>query len=452
MSDDPYWNPGQAGEPSGRFSGGDPLVTGDFESWWHATLDVVQRSWRTVGLILLIGVVLPRWILGAFNSNVRDTEVKVDVTDFGAVVREYAPSAIVGFIGVILSLAVLYVAGSAALAAVRVATAEAAGGFLSLGEAFRFGFRRGGKFFLWLLLAWVTIGVGLVLCVLPGLWAIFALSLMAPAAVFEARRSPYARSIQLTHSAFWPALGRLIIVVLVAIAANIIINMVGLLLAGVWHGLFAPWLAAVLTIITEAIMALLLLAPMIWILAASLCTYAWLRGRTESVSATSLSAEAAGATAPAAPQGGYFGGPAAGAAGYEGQQGYSGQPPQAPPYADPSHQQAPGAGGWPQEPGQPPQAGGQAGQQPWEAPQAPFADPGQAPGGGQPPYSEPTQPQTDPNQYADPGQPLPEPGVWPQEPTQPDLEQPGHSTDPVDPADPGEPGHPGRPDQPGPTS
>lgn len=303
MSDDPYWNAGPSGEPSGRFTGGDPLVTDTFEGWWHASLDVVQRSWRTVGLILLIGVVLPRWVLGAFNNNVRAPERDVVVTDWQAWVREYSPGLAVWIIGGILTLAVLYVSGSAVLGAVRTAAAEAAGGFLALGEAFSFGFRRGGKFFLWLLLAWITITVGLVLCVLPGLWAIFALSLMAPAAVFEARRSPYARSIQLTHSAFWPALGRIIIVVLVALAANIIIALIGLLLAGVWHTVFAPWLATVMTVLTEAIMALLLLAPMIWILAASLCTYAWLRGRAESVSATSLSAEAAGVAIPTAEPG-----------------------------------------------------------------------------------------------------------------------------------------------------
>jgi hypothetical protein len=294
MSDDPYWNTAAAGEPSGRFTGADPLVTDTFDGWWHASMDVVQRSWRTVGLILLIGVVLPRWVLGAFNNNVRAPERDIEVTDWSAWVREYSPGIAVGVVGAILTLIVLYVSGSAVLAAVRTAAAEAAGGFLSLGEAFSFGFKRGGRFFLWLLLAWATIMVGLVLCVIPGLWAIFALSLMAPAAVFEARRSPYARSIQLTHSEFWPALGRIIIVVLVALAANIVISLVGLLLAGLWHGVFAPWLAAVMTVLTEAVMSLLLLAPMIWILAASLCTYAWLRGRTESVSATSLSAEAAG--------------------------------------------------------------------------------------------------------------------------------------------------------------
>jgi hypothetical protein len=303
MSDDPYWNAGQADEPSGRFSGGDPLVTDTFEGWWHASLDVVQRSWRTVGLILLIGVVLPRWILSAFNNTVRSPEIEVTDTDWGTIVQQANPGVAAGIIGAILTLAVLYVSGSAALAAVRTAAAEAAGGFLALGEAFSFGFKRGGKFFLWLLLAWLTIGAGLVLCVLPGLWAVFALSLMAPAAVFEARRSPYARSIQLTHSAFWPALGRIVIVVLVAVAANLVIGLVGLLLAGVWHAVFASWLASVLIILTEAVMALLLLVPMIWIAAASLCTYAWLRGRAESVSATSLSAEAAGVAIPTAEPG-----------------------------------------------------------------------------------------------------------------------------------------------------
>lgn len=288
MSDDPYWNTEPGGEPSGRFSGGDPLVTDSFDGWWNASLAVVRRSWRSIGLILLVGVVLPRWIFGSYRSLTDGDRVEVD-----NLADTWWPGASAAVVGGLLGLLLLYVAGAAVLAATRAAAAEAAGGFLALGEAFSFGFRRGWKFWLWLILAWITVSVGLVACLLPGLWAAFALSLMGPAAVFEAHRSPYARSIQLTHSAFWAALGRLIIVVLVAFAANLVIGVIGVLLAGVWHAVFAGWLASVLTVLTEAVMALLLLAPMIWVLGAALCTYAWLRGRAESVSATSLSAEAA---------------------------------------------------------------------------------------------------------------------------------------------------------------
>ena len=288
MSDDPYWNTEPGGEPSGRFSGGDPLVTDSFEGWWNASLEVVRRSWRSIGLILLAGVVLPRWILGSYQSLAGGHRLEVD-----DLAGTWWPGTGGAVVGGLLGLVLLYLTGSSLLAATRTAAAEAAGGFLSLGEAFSFGFRRGWKFWLWLLLAGATVSVGVVACLLPGLWAAFALSLMGPAAVFESHRSPYTRSIQLTHSAFWASLGRLILVVLVAFAANLVIGVVGLLLAGVWHAVFAGWLASVLTVLTEAVMALVLLAPMIWVLAASLCTYAWLRGRTESVSATSLSAEAA---------------------------------------------------------------------------------------------------------------------------------------------------------------
>ncbi|GAB3997026.1 hypothetical protein GCM10029992_18760 [Glycomyces albus] len=288
MSDDPYWNTEPGSEPSGRFSGGDPLVTDSFDGWWNASLAVVRRSWRSIGLILLLGVVLPRWIFGSYRSLTDGDRIEVD--DLAAT---WWPGTSAAVVGGLLGLVLLYVAGSAVLAANRAAAAEAAGGFLALGEAFSFGFRRGWKFWLWLILAWITVSVGLVACLLPGLWAAFALSLMGPAAVFESHRSPYARSIQLTHSAFWAALGRLIIVVLVAFAANLVIGIIGVLLAGVWHAVFAGWLASVLTVVTEAVMALLLLVPMIWVLGAALCTYAWLRGRAESVSSTSLSAEAA---------------------------------------------------------------------------------------------------------------------------------------------------------------
>ncbi|HEX2146011.1 MAG TPA: hypothetical protein VHG10_16045, partial [Glycomyces sp.] len=125
MSDDPYWNSGRPGEPSGRVFGGDPLVTDTFEGWWHASLDVVQRSWRTVGLVLLIGVVLPRWILGAYNNNVRAPHTDMVVSDWDAWARAYSPGVAVAVVGGILTLAVLYVSGSAALAAVRTAAAEA---------------------------------------------------------------------------------------------------------------------------------------------------------------------------------------------------------------------------------------------------------------------------------------------------------------------------------------
>ncbi|MCH7232774.1 hypothetical protein L0U85_18230 [Glycomyces sp. L485] len=291
MNDDPYWNAETPIEPSGRFAGGDALVTDTFEGWWNASLAAVARSWRSMGLILLIGVVLPRWILSSYSS-LASGEVGFD---WNGSATGYWPGWPAAAFGGLLGLALLYLFGAAALAATRAAAAEAAGGFVSLGEAFRFGFRLGWKFWLWLLLAWVTVGVGLALCVLPGLWAAFALSLMVPAATFEHRRSPYARSVQLTHSAFWPALGRLIIVVLVVFAANVIIALLGALLSLLWTGIFAGWLAAVLTVLTHGVMALLLLVPMIWVLAAALCSYAWLRGRAESVSATSLSAEASDA-------------------------------------------------------------------------------------------------------------------------------------------------------------
>lgn len=300
MSDDPYWSAEAPGEPSGRFGGGDALVTDTFASWWNAALGVVARSWRSMGLILLIGAVLPRWLLGAYwllaSPDTDSAEAAFRDGEWGAAVDESLPGLPAAIVGALLGLALLYLGAVAALAATRTAAAEAAGGFLSLGEAFGFGFARGWRLWLWLLPAWATIAVGMLLCVLPGLWAAFALSLMVPAATFEHRRSPYARSVRLTHSSFWAALGRLAIVVMVVFAVNIAIGVLGAALAGVWSAVFSGWLASVLTVATEAVMALLLLVPMIWVLAAALCTYAWLRGRREPVSATSLSAEAADRT------------------------------------------------------------------------------------------------------------------------------------------------------------
>lgn len=291
MSEDPYWSAEAPGEPSGRFGGGDALVTDTFASWWHAVRGTVTRSWRSMGLVLLVGAVLPRWLLGAhwlLASPGGTAE-----SGWGAAVGGPLPGPPATIVGLLLGLALLYLGAVAALAATRTAAAEAAGGFLSPGEAFEFGFERGWRLWLWLLPAWATVAAGLAMFALPGLWAASALSLMVPAATFEPRRSPYARSMGLARSPFWAASGRLAVVAAAAFAANLVLGALGAALAALWRAVLDGWSAAVLTVATEAVMALLLLAPMIWVLSAALCTYAWLRGRREPVSATSLSAEAA---------------------------------------------------------------------------------------------------------------------------------------------------------------
>ncbi|TWJ10649.1 hypothetical protein LX16_4069 [Stackebrandtia albiflava] len=248
-------------------------------------MEVFHRSWRTIAVLMLIGVFIPSVILGSTNS-------LSGVDLYGASMDEYDTEMIGRSLpSLIAALIVGYLTALAWTAALRAAVKESVGESVSVGESLAYGLRRGLRLWGWGILAYLTVVIGLVLCVLPGLWALFALSLIAPAATFEAG-SPYVRSIKLTHRNFGGALGRLVLAWLVIVLFGCVVGLIGGAVSAAAAVALSGAAEVIVLILVQAVMSLVLIIPSVWLVGMILCTYVWARGRTEPVSAASLSMEA----------------------------------------------------------------------------------------------------------------------------------------------------------------
>lgn len=195
----------QAGPADGAFSSvGDPLVPDSgagFDVWLRQIRRVAVRSWVSVLVVSFAGIVAPISIIS----------VATDLTGVGG----YLPPNLADLRGLVDrlhdSLAGLLVLALVILCAAYVCAAGwAAGGWVmtreaqtgrraSLVEAFRFGFGRAAALWPWLLAVGLAIQVGLLMCVLPGVYVAGAASLFGFAKIFEPSLDPVRRSFSLTH-------------------------------------------------------------------------------------------------------------------------------------------------------------------------------------------------------------------------------------------------------------
>lgn len=169
-------------------------------------------------------------------------------------------------------------------AGIWTVTQNAADQPADLASAFAAAFRRVGPMSGWYLLYALMVGVGLVACVLPGLYLAVAGSLFSFVVVFERGRNPIGRSFWLVHKAFGQVLGR---VALLAVAALGVSCVVGLCTgaAGAAIGEAGIWLGDIVT-------ALLVVPIAAVALVGLLLTYTQARAGQEPVSTAALWAAA----------------------------------------------------------------------------------------------------------------------------------------------------------------
>lgn len=269
--DGPYWppEPGQ-GAPDPY----DPIVATDFNTWFNRVLGVFQRSWKSIGLIMLIGAVIPSLVVGTVN-----TAVGPIGTDMGKIEwSDYAGSGLWSLLAWIITG---FLAAAAVVAAIRVAVREGTPGVqVPFGESMSYGFGRALPMWGWTILASIVIAIGLCACVLPGIYLAIALAMLAPAFVFEGG-NPFVRSFKLTHSDFGRALSRLLVAALAFLVYGCIIGVPLGLIEGAIAKDGLGFGGFIVVLILEAIRAVLLLPVAIAAVAVVLVTYAELRARLE---------------------------------------------------------------------------------------------------------------------------------------------------------------------------
>jgi hypothetical protein len=215
-----------------------PPPNSGFDAWYTRVVATVRRSWRPLLVVLGLTHVLPTLVLGGivimYVALVRPEALRQSGTE------PFEGPDVAPFIGGLVFFAIVFILVVSLLQAIGYAAAtwivvrEAAGEPAEPGEALRYGARRMMGLWGWTLLSSLIMAGGLCLCILPGIYFAFALSLIGPVYLFE-RRNPIGRSWGLVHANFGPVLGRVALITAVVLAAQVIIsmlqNVVGLVLS-----------------------------------------------------------------------------------------------------------------------------------------------------------------------------------------------------------------------------
>jgi hypothetical protein len=284
---------GQSWPGQGYVGPFDPLVTppgAGISGWFTRATGVARRSWRSLLLIMLATQAVPAALIGL--AVIAATPATRSASAGGATGAAQAGpmlNELLTFLGVVSVLAVLasLLQSVGWAAGTWVLTREALAEPVRVAAALRYGVRRALGLWAWTLLAGVIITAGACACVLPGIYAAFALSLAGPIFLFE-RVNPIGRSFRIVHSRFGMVLGRVALVAAVVIGGSAAIGVaenVGLLAVGANAGLSVG--AGVVTVVAALLNLPFYAAQLVGLV----ITYAEQRGWEAPVNSAQLAGE-----------------------------------------------------------------------------------------------------------------------------------------------------------------
>jgi hypothetical protein len=223
----PWPPPGGPWPPPG-YDAGDPLVTLPGEGlggWFSRCVGALRRGWRVLLPVMALTHALPTLVLMLAIVPLYPVLPLEPETPGGP--PPPLPDGFLADVGVFLAalaglgllLAFLQAVGWAA--GTWVLARQAAGEPVAVGAALAYGLRRAPALWGWTLLYGLLVAIGFVLCYLPGLYVMAALSLFGPVLIFE-RSAPFGRARQIFHARLGPVLGRIALVGLAASMATMV--------------------------------------------------------------------------------------------------------------------------------------------------------------------------------------------------------------------------------------
>ncbi|MFC4146521.1 hypothetical protein ACFO0M_09660 [Micromonospora mangrovi] len=285
------WPPAGAGwDPA------DPLVTpphAGIGGWFSRLGGALRRGWRSLLPIVLLTQAVPGAVVSVLGLALAPTGEPTTGADGAPILPEgYLREMLTFYVTVLVAGLLLGLVQNLGWAAgTWVVTRQAAGEPAGTGAALRYGLRRALGLWGWSLVTALLITVGVCFCVLPGIYAAFALALVGPVYLFE-RQNPVGRSVRILHQRFGPVLGRLAVVA----AAIVLGGLLGFVLEAVGqlpfgqHPLDSPGTAA--GAVGVSVLAAVLAVPASLVqLAGLVLTYAEQRAYEGPVNAARLAAE-----------------------------------------------------------------------------------------------------------------------------------------------------------------
>ncbi len=156
-------------------------------------------------------------------------------------------------------------------------------------DSIRFGFRRFVEILAAVIVVWIGSTLGLIFCIVPGVWLFVSWSVTVPALVVEGTSPMTAirRSHRLVRPRFWPVLGVIVISVLVYSAVSYLFSLIASLVTatGSTGGVGAPIAASVVSSTLSSILVQPFIAALLVVL------YFDLRVRAEGYDLESMSHE-----------------------------------------------------------------------------------------------------------------------------------------------------------------
>ncbi|MGH3681679.1 MAG: hypothetical protein ACRDT2_15715 [Natronosporangium sp.] len=294
--------PGAGGSPRPGDPDYDPLVPPPgpgLSPLYERLTATLGRSFRTLGVILLLTFALPQFLLSLLGvaPSLQFGQTGFDVSSADPDRVETGPVVATLLIGLLVQLLVWFVNAVGWGAGIWAVTREAAGQPAPVGAALQVGLRRSGPMFGGFLLLTVMVLAGLLACVLPGLYLAVAGSLFSFVVIYERGRSGIGRSFGLVHRQFGAALGRVLLLVVTYLGVTLLVSCLLGLLSGSalppgTPGGDSPEVATWLQVVTNLIGAAVDLPMTMLLLVGTLLTYTQLRARKEPLSTGQLQAAA----------------------------------------------------------------------------------------------------------------------------------------------------------------
>ena len=203
--------------PSGYYAGpDDPLVSADFAGWWRRGFTLLGAVWQPMTMVQLVWAIPllavtigSLWVTPDYETALNSSSITFDdvFTPFLVILPFSLVAVVLGLI--------------AQLATLDVLVQRATGQPVSAGRALRNGLRRFFPLLGWQILAGLVVVVGLLFCILPGLYVALVVMVLPPIILLE-RGEGISRAFRLFHANFGASLGRAATVVGLYIAFGLV--------------------------------------------------------------------------------------------------------------------------------------------------------------------------------------------------------------------------------------